>query len=288
MLDITTLPGTDSVLAVQRDATENFVVCDIDGLAQFARAQFSKKTHAKEWSGNLSYDDAIARCETGDLAAVPASEKLLEKIETLVPESRSWRTFDAPVGAVPNIPQFLAGNPYNMRMRKRTASASAPLSIVVELVASGGIDADDCMKRGVAMLALVRMLSNIRPVELWTVIAIGKRSQRSSICLRLDTAPLDLAHAAHILSHPSVFRMVGYKSLSARFYNNNWAGQWAFANHSLHMHTAKESYARVLNPGNDVLYVPPMHLHDKYITAPTQWLQEMLAEHGGLAMTPTE
>jgi hypothetical protein len=69
------------------------------------------------------------------------------------------------------------------------ASTATSGGIIVELVASARIDADTCRRRGAAMLALVRMLTNLRPV----VIAIGQKSSRSSLCVRLDTAPLDLA-----------------------------------------------------------------------------------------------
>jgi hypothetical protein len=156
------------------------------------------------------------------------------------------------------------------------------LSIFVELVASAGINAETCLKRGAAMLALVRMLANLRPVKLWCVIAIGQRNSRSSLCVRLDTVPLDLARAAHVLTHPSVFRALGYKSLENEFYGLAWNGDWAFGDHPLHVRTAAESYKRVLNPGADVLFIPPVHVNDRYLTAPAEWMRSMLAQHGGL------
>jgi hypothetical protein len=158
--------------------------------------------------------------------------------------------------------------------------------VFVELVASAGIDAQTCLKRGAAMLALVRMLTNLRPVELWCVIAIGRQNSRSSLCVRLDTAPLDLARAAHMLTHPSVFRALGYASLDHEFYASvGWGGDWAFGDHRLNILTAAESYKRVLNPGSEVLFIPPVHLSDAYLTQPARWLRAMIARHGGV---PTE
>jgi hypothetical protein len=104
---------------------------------------------------------------------------------------------------VSGVPQYLAGNPYSMRLKRRHATATAPLSVFVELVASAGINAETCLKRGVAMLALVRMLTNLRPVELWAVIAMGRQNSRSSLCVRLDTAPLDLKRAIHVTNRCS-------------------------------------------------------------------------------------
>jgi hypothetical protein len=115
-------------------------------------------------------------------------------------------------------------------------------------VASAGIDAEICLTRGAAMLAMARMLANVRAVELWCVVAIGNRNSRSSLCVRLDTAPLDLARVAHVLTHPSVFRALGYQSLEHEFYRpGGWSGLWAFGDHTLHIRTAAESYRRVLS-----------------------------------------
>ncbi len=182
------------------------------------------------------------------------------------------------------MPQYLAGNPYNMRLRRRCANTAAPLSVFVELVASAGIDTAICLKRGAAMLALVRTLANLRPVELWCVIAIGQRNSRSSVCVRLDTAPLDLARSAHVFTHPSVFRALGYRSLECEFYPSGWKGSWAFDDHGLHVDTAAESYRRLLMPGCDVLFVPPVHIRDLYLSQPAQWLRTMIAEHGGVQL----
>lgn len=68
-----------------------------------------------------------------------------------------------------------------MRLKRRCTTVAAPLAVFVELVASAGIDAHTCLKRGAAMLALVRTLANFRPVELWRVIAVGQRNSRSSL-----------------------------------------------------------------------------------------------------------
>jgi hypothetical protein len=284
-----TLSATEPALNVQPEAREHFVLCDLPGLAEFAeRVPQSKRAcdaSTLKWCGGMSYERSLAAVRRGDWGGVAARDRLLAEMEALVPVSKAWRTFNSVTGAVPNVPQFLAGNPFSMRLKRRCASASAPLSIFVELVASAGIDAQTCLKRGAAMLALVRMLANIRPVELWCVVAIGQRNSRSSLCIRIDTSPLDLARAAHVLIHPSVFRALGYKSLEHEFYRpGGWSGLWAFGDHGLHLRTAADSYRRVLNPGSDVLFVPPVHLEDQYLTEPANWLRAMVARHGGMQM----
>jgi hypothetical protein len=286
MIQTITLPGTEAVLTVQARAKENFVLCDLPGFAEFAdrvpRDKRSDDEQRKQWYGGLSYEHSLAAVHCGDLGGVATSDKLLADMESLMPVSKTWRTFDSVIGMCPNVPQYLAGNPCNMRLKRRSATITAPLAIFVELVASAGINAQTCLKRGAAMLALVRMLANLRPVELWCVIAIGQRNSRSSLCVRLHTAPLDLARAAHVLTHPSVFRALGYRSLEHEFYRLGWNGYWAFGDHRLHVRTAAESYKRVLNSSSDVLFIPPVHLNDLYLTEPAKWLRAMLAQYGGI------
>jgi hypothetical protein len=100
------------------------------------------------------------------------------------------------------------------------------------------------------------MLANLRPVELWCVIAIGQRNSRSSLCVRL-----------------------GHE-----FYPRGWNGDWAFGDHGLHIRTAAESYRRLLKPGSDVLFIPPVHVSDVYLTEPAKWLRAMVAQHGGVQL----
>jgi hypothetical protein len=288
MLEKSTLSGTDEVLKAQPDATENFVVCDLPGFADFAdQLPTEKRKVGKEgtrWWGGMTYQQSVTALRDGDLSGVAASDRLLAEMETLVPVSQSWRTHNSVVGTCPNVPQYLAGNPSSMRLKRRCATATAPLSIFVELVASAVIDARTCLKRGAAVLALVRMLANLRPVELWCVTAIGQRSSRSSLCVRLDTLPFDLARSAHVFTHPSVFRALGYRSLAHEFYPRGWNGDWALGDHALHVRTAAESYCRLLKPGSDVLFIPPVHVNDAYLTQPANWLRSMIAQHGGVQL----
>jgi hypothetical protein len=285
MLELRTLKATDAVLSSQPKAIENFVVCDLPGFAAFAdQLPANKRGGSEQWWGGMTYDQSLLALRHGDLSGVAASDKLLREMEALIPVSRSWRSVDSVIGACPNVPQYLAGNPYNMRLKRRCATATAPLSIFAELVASARISTATCRRRGAAILALVRLLANLRPVELWCVIAIGQKNSRSSICVRLDTAPLDLARSAHVLIHPSVFRALGYKSLEHAVYGRGWNGDWAFGDHGLHVRTAAESYGRLLRPGSDVLFIPPVHLHDLYLTEPAKWLRTMIERHGAVQL----
>jgi hypothetical protein len=228
----------------------------------------------------MDYDACIKAVRNGDLSGVAKSDKFLRDVEALVPVSRQWATIHSVAGCNPDIIAMNAGIPVHMRQRKRLNDQLAPLTIVAELVASCGIDPDTCRKRGAAILALVRLLSGLRPVELHAIIAVGQHGVRASACIRLDTAPLDLARAAHVLTHPAVFRGLGYGSL--RKLMGNWNGNWAFNSVELHRKHAAKFYGDVLCPSSDVFYIPPIHYHDQSVSDPKAWLTDKLREFGGI------
>ena len=135
------------------------------------------------------------------------------------------------------------------------------------------------------MLALVRMLANLRPVELWCVIAIGQQ--------RFALEPLRPARhgcrwtwrAARTYSRiPACFGRSATGRSNTSSIGRGWNGDWAFGDHGLHVRTAAESYRRLLKPGSDVLFIPPVHLNDLYLTQPAQWLRAMIARHGGVQL----
>ncbi len=112
MFEKTTLNGTDEVLKAQPGATENFVVCELPGFADFAdQLPTEKQKVGKEgarWWGGMTYQQSVKALRDGDMAGVAASDKLLAEMETLVPVSQSWRTHNSVVGMCPNVPQYLA------------------------------------------------------------------------------------------------------------------------------------------------------------------------------------
>ena len=36
--------------------------------------------------------------------------------------------------------------------------------------------------------------------------------------------------------------------------------------------------------GSDVLFIPPVHVSDVYLTEPAKWLRAMIAQHGGVQL----
>ena len=277
---IVKLPAVPAVLKKQPSARNVFAVCD--SIADYATLTESHANHnsGNAWAGGMTGRDSVKCLRDGDMAGAKAADEYLSKIEHLLAfETPVWKTVHDVCGGVPNVPAYLAGHPLSMRRRQRQVSQQGPLAVVCDLTSSGSINAEHVRKRGCAILALVRALTNLRPVELWCVIGLGRAGLAVEILTRITTTPLDLARAAHMLTHPSVSRGLGYGYCQEAHQSG---GNWNFGDITLQRQTARESLMRVMNPAADVLYVPPVYGTDKAISDPVAWLKEMLKAHGGV------
>jgi hypothetical protein len=269
--------GTDKYLLLEAG--------EIPALVQKHEKVLMHKT-GDSWSGGVAYATFKQRASTGDNALVLESDKHLALIEDQVPMARGWRNVDDVVGAVPNVPAFLAGHPQCMRRRQRAMRDTAPLAIYMDLTSSAGIDAKDVQKRGIVLLALTRLLVEHRPVELWVGTGMGSsfshrngsKSISATVCWRIDTAPLDLARAAFHISSTAMARGFGYEMVHGELDMPH--GHWPFGNHALHCRTAEARLKEVF-AGQELLYIPPIYWGDPMTQDPVAWVKRVLARYVG-------
>ena len=101
--------------SVVRGATEDYAICDIGGMAEFADHKHRRHGGgATSWYGGMSYEEALAAVRTGDMSAVPDSDKVLSQVESLVPVAQAWEIVPAIEGGVPVVPLAIAGVPVDM------------------------------------------------------------------------------------------------------------------------------------------------------------------------------
>ena len=266
-----------------KGGTDYFAITDLPGFADLADKvkghHRSRCTEKNDWTGSKSFATSTDQVRNGDLSGVAASEKLLEKLETEQFVSPVWRNRLDVVGGAPCVPAYLAGHPMNMRRRERVASEQGPLAVIVSMTLSGGIDTETMRKRGATLLALVRLLSTSRPVELWTAICLGGSKHGTHVLTRIDTAPLDLARAAHMLTCPSVTRGLGYGICT----DLKEGGSWPHGDFDTYQRTARELYTGAIGTNSEVLYVGAAHLNDPLVSKPAEWIKATLAQYGGIA-----
>ncbi len=230
------------------------------------------------WVGDKK-DAFMQKVVLGDESLVASSEQFLEKIEDQVPMSRGWRNVDDVVGAVPNIPAFLAGHPQHMRRRHRVAKENAPLAIYMDLTSSAMIEADKVTRRGVVLLALARMLVEHRPVELWVGTTKGRPGYAGTVAWRIDTAPLDLARAAYHIGAAAMARGFGY-GLDNAIHKTGGAWAWGDYDPAKHSATAQDRLTPIIGC-SELLFVPPIFGFDPLLNDPVAWIRAALKKYVG-------
>ena len=266
--------------------TSHFQIFDsVPELVDFANAREIKPS-AMEFAdmgmtNDVTHKEAARRMIEGDLSLAAKSDALLAKFEHAEIAAGRFQMQDDVIGALPNVPAFIAGQPLNMRNRRRVADERAPIKIVVDTGAASNIETHEIEARGAAILALVRVLSISRPVELWACVGLDADNRKNATWtfVQIDTAPLDLARAAFILTHPAALRRIfwacamehGYKAASP------------YGKQQEHGPFTRELIAPAFPDADDLLVIPRARRADDSVTNPTAWLARQI-EQNAIAM----
>lgn len=245
---------------------------------------------AKSWNNNTTWEQAIARAGLGYDKAVPDAQKLLSKLEASISiESIAYESSVA--GCFPVVAEYLAGEPECMLEPTPVNSEMAPLAIYIDLTTSYNVTSQQFHKRGVAVLALAMLLSQIRPISLHVCTVMhGKRKGDDSVSLvtsRIETAPLDLARAAYALTDVAVARRLFY-AVAEKLHDFN--GMWPELKGANYAATTSPAYTKrvreLLDLDSDVLYIPAVcsvdSEFDQMVNRPVDWINKNLALYGGV------
>ncbi len=246
--------------------------CALGSVSDFVAEANSRKRHFPDkWAGG-TWDNACLRAVHGDMELAEASDALLNKFDVIPAPTARHEIIDGVVGAFPNVPAYIAGQPLSMRRKVKRENEFQPIAIVVNLGATMTVAASDMQKRGIAVVALVRAIVTRRPVELWAGVASYNRgiSDTYGAFFQIETTPMDLARAAFLLSHPSVPRHLGYSILTKMG-----------ADHSIP--SIREGLGRVVKNAfphvSDVITVPQLLGNDPMVTNPEAWIKAQVAAH---------
>lgn len=275
-----------------KDAKKNDVGLTFDSMGEFVShcRKLPNKSRisapVNNWTDNLGFDAACDVASKGDLSRVEASNKLMSKLENLVSfDTRQLVTVDAMTGGIPNVPAYLSGAPLNMRRRQRVMSQAAPLNIIVDLGSSAGVPATVLERRGACALALVRILSAQRPINLFLGVAFthmtGKKElDTCALAVRVDSAPLDLARAAFAISGAAFPRRLMYSvALDMLEASNNDSLPFPYFDNDFYRANLHKFWERFVSVnGEETLVIPSMYLDDKF-SDPEKWLADMVNKY---------
>jgi hypothetical protein len=269
------------IRASQPHAIDKITLCDAQGMAEMLeRYQAPVESYCSAAAYRVVHDGM--RHGSPELSVL--ADKFLTKFEDEIFTSPANRVTDDVIGAVPNVGAYLAGNPMNMRRKVRTASETAPLAIFLELTGSAGVSSPQMVQRGSAMLALARLLTNTRPVELWTLTTYGAHGLLQMIACKIDTAPLDTARASFQLCGPymnSVFHTVSNEESQHARNGRSQNNGWAYGVPDLERKWSGEILRRIIHPGMTLVHMPAVSAHDPSVNNPEQWVRDMLRQYSG-------
>ena len=252
----------EEIRRLQPQAVDHFALCDIGGLVAKMRT--------------LGMHNDAARLEQGEPELTAKADAFLKKFEDEIFLGKGHANVDDVVGAIPNVPAFLAGHPQHMRRRHKERNSRGPLVMMLELTGSSGA-MDTRHGRGAAMMALARLLTVSRPVEMWIMTTYGERNYMNMLACRMDTTPLDVARAASLLCDNA--RSANLSATSNVVGRTMGRGSWSYGAQELERGWSGEALKRVVCPGAEVLFIPAAYYSDN-MRDPEQWVRDMLKKYG--------
>lgn len=206
--------------------TPNKSIVFYDSLTAFHSAcplpeNAGRRSRADSWSGNQTYSEAYRNLWSGDEEAIKRSDKILERLESDGIELLGTQWNHAIVGYIPCVPSYLANDPESMLAPEEYLTDRSPMKVYASVCLSAGFDAHEVENRGIAILALVRKLTLVRPVELF----LYSDQQGKQPVIKLETTPLDLTTASYATSNPAFLRKLCFAWGEAD--NRGFGGSWA-------------------------------------------------------------
>lgn len=256
-------------LLLSLDSFDDLIMIANDGRA-------SLPSDSQDFRGGIDFDTALAKLETGDPDLAAQAAELLESIldSAIVTERPEWQA--APSGAYTIVPEVLAGEPFAMRHRTRDESAYAPIGLYVNTSVWCQASQQDIADRGVAIMALLIKLQDIRPVDLYVVIGqtrIG-RTGNTVIVTRVPSRPVDLSVAAFLFAHPGYQRNIGHAATQA--VSPDIDSRLPFAQAEFQ----KNGMRRFVGMGDQDIYVPMMGSRNlrEIVGDPTRWVNDRIRD----------
>jgi hypothetical protein len=246
-----------------------------DSVAEFAAECEATNTEKSQSGFGGTWEDALALAKAGDCANVIDAQSLLDKLDCEINteglQSATWA--HNVVGAFPDVPAFLGGEPECMLTKIHERSERNEINIYFSPFCSAGFSDESARERGIAVLALVLALQKIRAVNLYYLSA----SSAENHVVPIQTNPMIISEAAYAISDTRFFRQLGYVYLHTQ--SGGWDGHWA----SWFRHRDQEHSVKVIKEcfdlGADDVVIPPVGLYDAISSDPVAWINGILDAH---------
>lgn len=230
----------------------------------------------------IGINAALDKVVHGDLTHIEAAQKIISQMEDQNVFSSGVPVIRAAIqGYVPNVPAVIMGHPegFLARFHDDASSINTPLNVYIETSISAGVSEQQILKRGVAVIAFVLAMSQIRPVQLYATYAGRDNGTNFGLAVNLGTTPLNLAVATWSLTHRAFCRRIGFHYMMAHTKKPYGSIPWAWSLTP----TSKDyidSNKAAFEMRNDDVFIPGAHLFDSNVlNNPIDWVKAMVAKH---------
>lgn len=166
-------------------------------------------THS--WDLGVGFHRALELADTGWEEGV----KNLSALAATVPNNTIVTKTYGVAGELPDVPRYLAGDPFNMVHRGKNKVPKPTMTIALNVRASCMVGAQEMANFGAAICALVDRLESRRVrVELLGLIGTnGVKRYCISWGIKRAEDSLDLSAVAFSYAHPAMFRRLGFAAM---------------------------------------------------------------------------
>jgi hypothetical protein len=284
-LDTTTYPRVP--VTVQRfDSVTEWYRYSEQGQGRMAR-QFGSGNQS--FLGHNSEREAVAYCEQniGERHMREAKE-LVDKIDASFRDRAKDNWQPSPFGAYPVVPDYLAGDPFSMRVKHREEDNTAPIRYYIEAVVSGGTGQRALEQRAAGLAALVMRTVEERPIELYALIALHSRHQGNAgyiAVIPINTRPIDLHSTIAAFATREFCRCMAFSNSEQATGTSSRNCDWLYGHPEQHNKGQREQRFRQalgMEP-QDVLmqggYLTDAHLFN---SDPVQWVHNQIESQRGV------
>lgn len=259
----------DSVESYATQVTaQNFTYRGRRGYHSYGHGQGSR---GHDWDAGVGFDQAIQLAKNGDPTMVSkysdAVDKLVDDYQISQENRKSY--ISAVAGSRVSVPEYLGGSPRCMKRRAVREMSVRTVNVYVATTSWAGFRADDLLKRGYTILALLEYLQMSQvAVELYLTSELDGRTDGDFIqVIKVESHPLDLSTAGFAVAHPAFPRQIMY---GMAYVMDGFNGRFARSQYDTN-YVERLGKAIGMKPGD--IYVPTSKYgDDDIVKQPEKWL----------------
>lgn len=203
------------------------VVDHFDSLGDYIRHAESNPTKAssdakgrEDWAGTSSLADAVTLALHGWDEKRPDVDKLFAQLETDIASAMDepFTTYYSHSGDSVDMGRYMSGDPECMvdYVTEPQARMGRVVRVIINGAMSCGISADDIVRRGVAVVALLDVIHKLGVgVELAVEMPVTSDNTKYSTVVKLHDSSemLDINNMMYAVCHPSMLRRLAFSAI---------------------------------------------------------------------------